>query len=108
VRPTPPLPPDEPEAVAGLQPPPAVPEHQRSLMSATMDKIVLAIVYTALFLTAYVVVVGGIVCIITDEYHFTEYITDLREMSNWVLVASIVVAAKLLAPFVRIQRTNGP
>lgn len=73
-------------------------------MSATMDKIVLAIVYTALFLTVYVVVVGGIVCVITDDYHFTEYITDLREMSNWVLVASIVVAAKLLAPFVRIQR----
>ena len=75
-------------------------------MAAHLDNVVLAIVYVALGLTAYVVVVGGVVCIVTDSYSFEAYIQDLRQMSNWVLAAAIVVAAKLLAPQFRVERRH--
>ena len=77
---------------------------RKARMGASMDTLVLVIVYVALGLTAYVVVVGGIVCVVTDSYAFKEYIQDLRQMSNWVLAAAIVVAAKLLAPQFRVER----
>jgi hypothetical protein len=73
-------------------------------MSERLDGLVLAIAYTALGLTAFVVIVGGIVCIIENDYPFAQYISDLRQMSSWMIAAGIVVAAKMLAPFVRINR----
>jgi len=48
--------------------------------------------------------VGGLVCILDDDYPFASYISDLRQMSSWMIAAGIVVAAKMLAPFVRINR----
>lgn len=78
-------------------------------MAHHMDVLVIAIVYTALGLTAFVVVVGGIVCVTDDQYPFKQYIADLRQMSNWVLAAAIVVAAKLIAPYVKVvrEKANG-
>jgi hypothetical protein len=113
-QPDPPAPEPEPivpeplpghEAVAGLEQPPVVSESRRHKMSERLDGLVLAIAYTALGLTAFVVVVGGLVCILDNGYPFAQYISDLRQMSSWMIAAGIVVAAKMLAPFVRINRS---
>jgi len=99
-----PEPPASHEAVGGLDQPPLVSEGRRKHMSERIDSLVLGIAYTALGLTAFVVVVGGLVCILDDDYPFASYISDLRQMSSWMIAAGIVVAAKMLAPFVRINR----
>ena len=99
-----PEPPPSHEAVGGLDQPPVISESRRHKMSERLDGLVLAIAYTALGLTAFVVVVGGLVCILDHGYPFAQYISDLRQMSSWMIAAGIVVAAKMLAPFVRINR----
>jgi hypothetical protein len=75
-------------------------------MSWQLDRAVLMIVYVALGLTAFVVVVGGFVCLQDQEYSFQEYLQDLQQMSSWVLAAGIGLAAKLLVPFVHISRKS--
>ena len=61
------------------------------------------LIYIAAFVITFVIVVGGIVCLIDSEYTFAAYLNDLQAV--WPYLAGAVVAV-LLRSLVR--KRNGP
>jgi hypothetical protein len=57
-------------------------------------KLIDYIVYVSLGLVAYIVVIGGILCIKDNNYNFTEYVVDLRGVYKLLLVAVIGVIGR--------------
>ncbi len=47
------------------------------MIDVVAQKLLVAIAITALGLTAYVVIIGGIACLIDDSYGFAQYLHDL-------------------------------
>jgi uncharacterized membrane protein len=77
---------------------------RKARKAANLDTLVVIIVYVALGLIAYVVVVGGIVCVLDNGYAFSQYVSDLRQMYKWLLAAAVLVAIKLMLPQFRVER----
>jgi hypothetical protein len=55
------------------------------------SRLLVWVVIVALLITAYVVVIGGVVCIRDDDYTFAEYVADLGAIYR--LLATAVVGA---------------
>ena len=70
---------------------------------ASDEQLFAILIYIAAFVIAFVIVVGGIVCLIDSEYTFNMYLHDLTAV--WPYLAGAVVAV-LLRSLVR--KRNGP
>lgn len=56
-----------------------------------MQSLFAAIVYIALAIVCFVVVIGGLVCLSDSTYTFAEYVTDLQGVYK-LLVAAVISA----------------
>jgi hypothetical protein len=61
------------------------------LVRVSIPRLLVWVVFTALAVTVYVVIVGGIVCITNERYGFGEYIADLKNV--YKLLATAIVGA---------------
>jgi hypothetical protein len=69
--------------------------------------LVAVVVWATVILVGYVVIVGGLVCILNaSSYPFSAYITDLQRMSKYVLAAAIAAASKFVGAAVITSRSG--
>lgn len=67
-----------------------------------------AIVYIALGLVAYIVVLGGIVCVKDEDYTFTQYLVDIKGVYKLLVVAIIGAIARELVTRMGTKVEPGP
>lgn len=60
-------------------------------MRNSLASLFMLIVYFSLGITAFIVIIGGVVCIQDDDYSFSEYVVDVG--SVYRLLAAAVAAA---------------
>lgn len=68
------------------------------------DKLFAGLILLAGGVIAFVIVVGGIVCVVDGQYTFNEYLTDLTNVWPYLVGAILAVLARSL---IRTRNGNG-